>query len=111
MPLNVTDATWDQEIGAHKGIALVDVWAPWCGPCRIIGPVVEEVAGEYEGRAKVAKLNADENRKPADFGITGIPTLLIFRDGQLVDQIVGAAPKQTITERLDYHLAGAPAIS
>lgn len=111
MPVTLTDATWDEEITQHKGLALVDIWAPWCGPCRIIGPVVEEIAKEYEGRAKVGKLNADENVKPGEFGVTGIPTLLIFRDGQVVDQIVGAVPKQTITAKLDYYLAGEPARS
>ncbi len=111
MPLELTDQTWDEEITQSTGISLVDVWAPWCGPCLIVGPVVEEIAGEYAGRAKVGKLNADENRKPAEFGITGIPTLLFFKDGQLVDQIVGAVPKETITAKLDYHLSGVNAQS
>ncbi|MCK4578778.1 MAG: thioredoxin [Candidatus Marinimicrobia bacterium] len=111
MPVTLTDATWNQEIDQHQGLALVDIWAPWCGPCHIIGPVVEEIATEYEGRAKVGKLNADENRKPGEFGVTGIPTLLIFRDGKLVDSIVGAVPKNMITERLDYHLTAETAQS
>ena len=111
MPVTLTDATWDEEITQHKGLALVDIWAPWCGPCRMIGPIVEEIAREYEGRAKIGKLNADENAKPGEFGVTGIPTLLIFRDGQVVDQIVGAVPKQTITDKLDYYLANDPARS
>ena len=108
MPIHLTDDSWDQEIGQHQGLALVDIWAPWCGPCRMIGPIIEELAQEYDGRAKVVKLNADENRKPGEFGVSGIPTLLFFRDGKLVDQIVGAAPKQMITERLDYHLSNVP---
>jgi thioredoxin 1 len=105
MTLEVTDMTWEQEINQHQGLALVDVWAPWCGPCYIIAPAVEEIATEYNGRVKVSKLNADENRTPARFGVTGIPTLLLFRDGQLIDRIVGAVPKYIITEKLDYYLS------
>jgi len=77
----------------------------------MVGPIIEEIAKEYDGRAKVGKLNADENRKPGEFGVSGIPTLLFFRDGKVVDQIVGAVPKQTITERLEYHLSNEPARS
>ena len=111
MPVILTDQTWNDEIGNAKGIALVDVWAPWCGPCLVVGPIVEEIAKEYAGRAKVGKLNADENAKPSEYGITGIPTLLFFKDGQLVDKIVGAVPKQTITDKLDYYLSGVVAQS
>ncbi|MEE9464954.1 MAG: thioredoxin [Candidatus Neomarinimicrobiota bacterium] len=111
MPIQLTDASWDQEISQHKGVALVDVWAPWCGPCLMVGPIIEEISKEYAGRAKVGKLNADENTKPGEFGVSGIPTLLFFRDGKVVDQIVGAVPKQTITERLEYHLSNEPARS
>ena len=106
MPITLTDQTWDEEISNSEGIALVDIWAPWCGPCLIVGPIIEEIAGEYDGRAKVGKLNADENRKPGEFGVSGIPTLLFFKDGELVDQIVGAAPKNMITDKLDYYLSG-----
>ena len=77
----------------------------------MICPSIEDQAKEYDARAKIGKLNADENRKPGEFGVSGIPTLLFFKDGQLVDQIVGAVPKQTITERLDYHLSNEPAQS
>ena len=111
MPIQLTDSSWDQEINQHKGVALVDIWAPWCGPCLMVGPIIEEISKEYDGRVKVGKLNADENRKPGEFGVSGIPTLLFFRDGKVVDQIVGAVPKQTITERLDYHLSNEPAQS
>jgi thioredoxin 1 len=109
MPITLTDQTWNDEITASKGVSIVDIWAPWCGPCLVVGPIIEEIAAEYEGRAKVGKLNADENRKPAEFGITGIPTLLFFKDGELVDQIVGSVPKQMITDKLDYYLSGAAA--
>ena len=109
MALEVTDTTWNEEIGQHDGLALVDVWAPWCGPCHMVAPIIEELSTEYEGRVKVAKLNADQNAKPSEFGVTGIPTLLILRNGELVDHIVGAVPKQMITEKLDLHLLSAPA--
>jgi thioredoxin 1 len=111
MALEVTDMTWEQEINQHQGLALVDVWAPWCGPCHMIAPTVEEIASEYNGRVKVGKLNADENRTPGQFGVTGIPTLLLFRDGELIDRIVGAVPKAAITQKLDYYLATEPARS
>ncbi len=111
MPIQLTDASWDEEINQHKGVVLVDIWAPWCGPCLMVGPIIEEISKEYDGRAKVGKLNADENMKPREFGVSGIPTLLFFRDGKVVDQIVGAVPKQMITERLDYHLSNEPARS
>ena len=109
MPITLTDQTWDDEITASKGVSIVDIWAPWCGPCLVVGPIIEEIATEYAGRAKVGKLNVDENRKPAEFGITGIPTLMFFKDGELVDQIVGSVPKQTITDKLDYYLSGVAA--
>ncbi len=108
MPVTLTDANWEEEVNSHDGVTLVDIWAPWCGPCRMIGPVVEEIATEYEGRAKVGKLNADENRKPSEFGVTGIPTLLIMRGSEVVDHIVGAVPKKLITDKLDYVLSATP---
>ena len=111
MPVKLTDANWDEEVNGHNGVTLVDIWAPWCGPCRMIGPIIEEIATEYEGRAKVGKLNADENRKPSEFGVTGIPTMLIMRGGEVVDQIVGAVPKQLITDKLDYVLSATAAQS
>ena len=77
------------------------MWAPWLVPCRVVGPIVEEIAKEYAGRAKVGKLNADENAKPSEYGITGIPTLLFFKDGQIVDQVIGITPKEVIAEKLD----------
>jgi thioredoxin 1 len=111
MPVKLTDANWEEEVNGNEGVTLVDIWAPWCGPCRMIEPVIEEIASEYEGRAKVGKLNADENRKPGDFGVTGIPTMLIMRGGEVVDQIIGAVPKQLITDKLDYVLSATPAQS
>jgi len=84
-----------------KGIAVVDLWAPWCGPCRTIAPIVEELAAEYGGRMVFGKLNIDENgRTPAEHKVMGIPTLLVFKNGSLADRIVGAVGKERIRERL-----------
>ena len=100
--LHVTDANFEEEILKSSTPALVDFWAAWCGPCRTVGPVVEELAGEYTGKVKVAKLNVDDNKQtPSKYGVRGIPTLMLFRNGQVVDQIVGAVPKSKIKELLD----------
>ncbi len=85
---------------------IVDFWAPWCAPCRIIAPVLEQIAQEYAGKVKVVKLNTDENPEiAARYNIRGIPTLLIFKDGKVIDQLVGAVPKHLITGKLDYYTA------
>lgn len=101
----VTDQSFEEEILNAKGVSLVDFWAPWCGPCRIIGPIVDELAQEYAGRANIVKLNVDENPATAGrFGIQGIPTLLLFKDGELIDTIVGVQPKETLKQKLDAAL-------
>lgn len=100
-----TDATFKHEVLESELPVLVDFWAPWCGPCCLVGPVVEELAGEYNGRVKVVKLNTDENTKIASaYGIMSIPTLAIFKNGKAVDGMVGAAPKKMLKTLLDKHI-------
>jgi thioredoxin len=106
-PQVVTDATFAQDVvAASSGVpVLVDAWAEWCGPCRMIAPALDQLAAESNGRYKIAKLNVDENpRTSQQFGIRSIPTMLIFKNGKLVDQIVGAQPKQAIASRLAAQL-------
>jgi thioredoxin len=106
-PVVVTDASFESDVLKSDLPVLVDLWAPWCGPCRMIAPVVEKMAGDYAGRLKVAKLNVDENpRTSAMFHVQGIPTLLIFRGGRIVDRIVGAAPEPMLRGRVDAALRG-----
>jgi thioredoxin 1 len=101
----VTDANFEQEILKSPLPALVDFWAAWCGPCRMIGPIVEEIAEEYKDRAKVAKMNVDDNANtPARYGVRGIPALLLFKNGDLVDQIIGAVPKAQVVNLLEKAL-------
>jgi len=103
--LNVTTASWDKEVLEADGLVMVDFWAVWCGPCRIIAPTVEELAKEYAGKLKVAKLNTDENPEVASrYKIMGIPTLIFFRNGEKVDQVVGAVPKSQLKSMIDSHL-------
>ena len=99
--LAVTDATFAPEIEQHDGLAMVDFWAAWCAPCRMIAPIVEQLAEDYAGRVRVAKLDADANpRTMVQLGVRSLPTLLFFRNGQLVDQIVGAVPRARIEAKL-----------
>jgi thioredoxin 1 len=101
----VTDTSFKDEVLESDLPVLVDFWAPWCGPCRMVAPVVEEIAQQYEGQVKVVKLNTDENPNVASqYGIRSIPTLMIFKGGQRVDMVVGAVPKTTLADTLKKYL-------
>ena len=101
----VKDADFKETVLDSSVPVLVDFWAPWCGPCRMVAPVVEEIAQQYEGKVKVVKVNTDENAQIAgQYGIRSIPTLMVFKDGQKQDTVVGAVPKTTLSNTLEKHL-------
>lgn len=101
----VTDSTFKQEVLESEVPVLVDFWAPWCGPCRMVAPVVDEIAEQYDGKVKVVKVNTDDNPSVASqYGIRSIPTLMIFKGGQRVDMVVGAVPKTTLANTLEKYL-------
>ncbi len=103
--MNVTDANFQTEVGGASELVLVDFWAEWCGPCRMVSPVVEQLAGEYAGQVKVTKLDVDSNqRTAAQFNIRSIPSILFFKDGQVVDTVVGAVPKPVLERKIKEHL-------
>ena len=105
-PLHLSDDIFDQEVIKSDRPVLIDFWAAWCGPCRMIAPIIDELATEYDGKAKVCKLDVDNNQQTAmQFGIRSIPTLLIFKGGEVVDTIVGAVPKEQIVNKLNSHVA------
>ena len=100
----VTDATFETEVEKHEGLAVVDFWATWCGPCRMIAPIVDQLAGEYADRAKVLKLDVDSNQRTAmKFNIRSIPQILFFKGGKVVDTVVGAVPRSTLEAKFREH--------
>ena len=102
---SVTDTTFEQEVLKAELPVLVDFWAPWCGPCKAVAPVIEDLSKEYEGRLKVVKLNTDENPKTSQkYSIRGIPSLYLFKSGEIVEQVVGAVPKSTLANAINRHL-------
>jgi thioredoxin 1 len=104
--LELTDKNFNTEVLEHPGTVLVDFWAPWCGPCRMVGPVVEEIAKENEGKLKVGKVNTDENQQLAmKYSIMSIPTLMIFKGGKMVEQVVGAYPKAALMQKINPWLS------
>ena len=101
-PVELNDGNFESEVLKSDLPVLIDFWAPWCGPCHMVGPIVEEIAKDYDGKLKVGKLNVDENSQTAgQYGIMSIPSLLFFKGGKVIDQIVGAVPKQHFIEKID----------
>lgn len=108
-PVTITDQTFEREVLQARGQpVLVDCWAPWCGPCRMVGPILDQLAAESAGRYRIAKLNVDDNQQTAArYQIASIPTMLIFKDGQLIDRLIGAQSKEVIAEHLQIALRSA----
>lgn len=103
-PIMLTDSNFQSEVAKHK-LIVVDFWAPWCGPCRMVGPIVEELAAEYAGKVVFGKMNVDENTTvPNSFGVRSIPTLIVFKDGTAVDTLIGACPKNYLESRFKPHM-------
>ena len=108
MAFQLTDANFQSEVLDKKGITVVDFWAEWCGPCRMVGPVIDELANDYEGKALVAKVDVDENSELSmKYGVRSIPTILILKDGEVVDKHVGVTTKAALAEKIEAQLAAA----
>ena len=105
MALEITDSSFQEVVLQSDKPVLVDFWAPWCGPCRMLSPVIEQLHNEFEGKAVIGKVNVDDNQQTAvEYGIRSIPTLLFFKNGELVDRLTGVFPKEVIAEKLSAHL-------
>lgn len=106
MAFEITDSNFKQEVLDNEGVAVLDFWAEWCGPCRMIGPIIDKLSTEYDGKALVGKVNVDENSEiPVEFGIRSIPTILIFKGGKLVDRVVGLTTQANLAEKIESQLA------
>ncbi len=111
-PIQINETLFDKEVLQANTLVLADFWAPWCAPCRLIAPILEEIAQEYHGRVKIVKINTDENQALAmKYNIRSIPTVMIFRDGESVDEIIGAVPKHLIKNKIDYYAQGATVLN
>lgn len=106
MAFELTDTNFQEEVLDKEGLTVVDFWAEWCGPCKMISPIIEELSKDYEGKALVGKVNVDENPDlSVKFGIRSIPTILFLKDGEVVDKLVGATSKQVLSSKVDEHLS------
>jgi thioredoxin 1 len=108
MAFEITDSNFKKEVLENEGVAVLDFWAEWCGPCRMIGPIIDKLSSEYDGKALIGKVNVDENSEiPVEFGVRSIPTILIFKGGKLVDRHVGLTTQAVLAQKIESQLAAA----